>query len=109
MTPDASGAWRDVEALFHEALAKAPEERLPWVAQACPDARVRDEVSALLLAHDQHGILDQLIEEVMTPLRPPVATARATGLETTMTLPTHSRYRIIERIGGGGMGAYALT
>ncbi len=104
MTPDASGAWRDVEALFHEALAKAPEERLPWVAQACPDARVREEVSALLLAHDQHGILDQLIEEVMTPLRPPVATARATGLETTMTLPTHSRYRIIERIGGGGMG-----
>jgi eukaryotic-like serine/threonine-protein kinase len=44
--------WGDLEALFHEALARAPADRAAFLAQRCagrPD--LQTEVEALLHAH----------------------------------------------------------
>ena len=61
---------------------------------------MRQDVEALLQAHGKRGVLDRLIDDVMTPLLP----HREAATHPPVTLPSHSRYRIIERLGAGGMG-----
>jgi len=61
---------------------------------------MRDEVEALLQAHGKRGALDRLVDDVMTPLLP----QRDAVTHPPVTMPSHSRYRIIERLGAGGMG-----
>jgi serine/threonine protein kinase len=49
-------AWSDLEALFHEALARLPAERGTFLAERCagrPELRV--QVEAMLCAHDGAG------------------------------------------------------
>ena len=51
-TPD----WPELEALFHEALARPQAERSAWLAERCagrPDLHARLE--AMLRAHDEAG------------------------------------------------------
>jgi hypothetical protein len=46
-------AWADLEALFHEALARDSAERAAWLAERCagrPDLRA--QLEAMLRAHD---------------------------------------------------------
>ena len=46
MTP---AKWQEIERLYHEALARAPEGRAAFVAQACNgDAELQDAVASLL-------------------------------------------------------------
>ncbi|MEP6733321.1 MAG: tetratricopeptide repeat protein [bacterium] len=92
--------WAALEALFHEALSKVPEKRNAFLDASLLDPNSRSEVEGLLAAHDRPGALDMLVDEVMSPLlsvhEPPVAGD---------IMPTnYLRYRIIERLGGGGMG-----
>ena len=85
-------SWSELEALFHEALARAPLERPAFLVERCagrPD--LQGEVEALLRAHE-----------------------RTTGaLEVPLTVQTHltaclpariGRYRITGTLGEGGMG-----
>jgi serine/threonine-protein kinase len=105
-TSDASATdpaivWASVEPLLHEALSRPPGEREHYLDAACTDPGLRQEVDALLEAHERSGILDALAADVMVPLfrssvRPPSHNA-------TTPLPVLERYRIIERMGGGGM------
>lgn len=96
----ASGGWTSVEALFHGALQQPPQERPTWLADTCADAKVRADVEALLHAHGRRGILDELIDDVMAPMLP----SRTPAPMLTHAMPADSRYRVIERLGGGGMG-----
>ena len=89
-------SWDEVEALFQQALSQGPEQRRAFL-DAHADASAIAEVEALLAAHEKRGLLDELVDEVMTPLlTPPRPTAPG--------MPQHSRYRVLERLGGGGMG-----
>jgi tetratricopeptide (TPR) repeat protein/class 3 adenylate cyclase len=99
---DAAAAerWAAVEQLFQQALTRDARARLEWLASASPDAVIRQEVAALLAAHDSRGVLDRLVDEVMGPMLP----RRDAMTAAPVTLPAHSRYRVIERMGGGGMG-----
>ncbi len=92
--------WATVEALFQDALAQEPAHRETYLANVSADASLRAEVQTLLAAHERRGVLDQLVDEVMSPLLP----SRASLTDPTVSLPAHSRYRLIARIGGGGMG-----
>ena len=96
----AAERWARVEQLFQQALAFDGSARGEWLTSACPDAAMCADVQALLTAHDTRGVLDRLVDDVMTPILP----RRDAVAERPVTLPTHARYRIIERMGHGGMG-----
>ncbi len=100
MTEPNEGGWTSVEALFHEALQHPSQARPAFLAQTCSDARVRADVEALLSAHGRRGVLDELIDDVMAPMLP----SRTPAPSQTHAMPADSRYRVIERLGGGGMG-----
>ncbi|HYW50506.1 MAG TPA: tetratricopeptide repeat protein [Gemmatimonadaceae bacterium] len=96
----ATERWNRIEALLHQALDIAPVARNAFIDAATTDGVLRAELHALLAAHGQRGVLDRLVDEVMTPILP----SRAALADATISLPAHSRYRIIGRVGGGGMG-----
>jgi len=52
MTP---AKWKEVERLYHEALAKAPEGRAAFVAQACDGDAERQGAAASLLEYEPHA------------------------------------------------------
>ena len=96
-----------LETLLHDALEREPGVRATFLSEACPDPAVRSGVEALLRAHEERGPFDALTESVMKPLLkttepapspPPAPPADATAV------PDLERYRIIEKLGGGGMG-----
>jgi serine/threonine protein kinase len=91
-----------VKEIFSQALAKQPPaEREQYLAEACAgNLALRQEVESLLAAHEQAGGF----------LQPPVAggAARPTILITPPAETTGvriGRYKLLERIGEGGMGA----
>ena len=55
------------------------------------DTGLRDEVRALLLAHERRGFVDELAE-------------RLAGVATAGSRATMGRYELVEEIGHGGMG-----
>ena len=100
--PDTRGArWSALEDVFQRALEQAPAQRRAFLDAACSDAEAVADVEALLAAHERRGPLDDLVDEVMTPLLTPASAAART--ETPLP-PTHARYRVLDRLGGGGMG-----
>jgi serine/threonine protein kinase len=92
--------WRRVADIVGEALERDPAGRGRLLDAACADdPELRREVESLLAAHDSSGALDALATDVAplaARLRGPdaaPATARRVG-----------RYRLGERVAGGGMG-----
>ncbi len=102
----AAERWEMLESLLHAAIERPPSSRAAFLAGACADAVMRAEVESLLRAHDEAGPLDALSAVVMSPLLQskdggvPVTGATMSGAAP----PVLERYRIGEKLGGGGMG-----
>ena len=104
MTPE---RWRRMDSVFQCALDLPPGERAAYLRDACQgDARLREEVQALLDSHDQAGAFID---------GPALPTAEAFALETAVqaaakgprSLAAGRRlgpYRIEALLGAGGMG-----
>jgi serine/threonine-protein kinase len=124
---------REIEALFHQARARPPADREAWLARACTgDPALRREVESLL-AQPPVGLIDAPVGALIAGLlrSPMAALANVTdsrsensdgfplpsvpsdssdsdhrpailGLTSGSTFA--SRYRIVRRIGCGGMG-----
>jgi tetratricopeptide (TPR) repeat protein len=98
-------AFRQVEAIFHEALERPPAQRAAFLEQACDgDDRIRREVERLLKLDGQAaGLLDtapwkQESPETHGPVDPLAQPGARIG-----------HYQLLERIAVGGMGTVWLA
>ena len=91
MTPE---RWAQIEALFHRAAECEPEQRTGLLDEACRyDPALRQEVEALLSSDRSAG----------SCVRAAVHSGIA-GFGFPLTGKTISHYRILNGLGGGGMG-----
>lgn len=97
MTPE---RWQQVEAVFQEALDRAPLERTSFLDQACAgDVELREEANSLITAHDEAGAF---IEQ-------PAMAQDAHVLLGGNIDREIGPYKILERLGAGGMAEVYLA
>src|SRR5215471_18260198 len=89
--------WRQIEALFQEALQRNPAERDAWLREACNgDSGLEREVASLLENHQEGGDFEPWAAAAAAQLIP-----RPTELAAGQRL---GPYEILALIGAGGMG-----
>ena len=92
--------WTQVDGLLQDALELPPEERRPFIKQACRgDEELEREVSSLLASHQAGG---SFLEEPALDNTEMILAVAAD--EDQLIGSTVGHHRILERLGVGGMG-----
>jgi len=100
-----SDRWRQLEALFYEALELKPEARLEFLDQRCRgDADLRKEVEALLDSAEKP--MDFLEKPVREAAHEMMSDDRRGNIAPGAQL---AHYKIISMLGAGGMGEVYLA
>lgn len=96
--------WQHVERLYHSALKVPADQRSDYLKQECPeDEEVREEVESLLSFESSAGeFIESPAVEIAAQL---LGEEQIDDLESVpLGSSTPSRFRILEKLGAGGMG-----
>jgi len=101
LTPE---RWHQVKQLFHQALELDEKSRAAFLGEACSgDENLRREVESLVSGHNQAGSF------IETPPGPSITEAISEPQVSFTEGQVIGHYRIVARLGSGGMGDVYLA
>src|SRR5262249_7534311 len=100
MTPE---HWRQVEAIFHQALAQAPAERAAYVARTSAGNSTLQSAVERVLLRDQQASRESFL--AVPDLGLSAGAEGAPPPDTSLVGRRLGPYQVCELLGRGGMGA----